>query len=65
MGLPIPKDMDGRVLKEAFLPRYLKENPIQFEEASGAEGPNTIFEGYSKEESEKIAERLKNLGYIE
>jgi predicted AlkP superfamily phosphohydrolase/phosphomutase len=66
MGLPIPKDMDGRVLKDAFLPQYLTENPIQFEEESKEdEGSSTIFEGYSKEESEKIAERLKNLGYIE
>src|SRR3989304_1133173 len=66
MGLPIPKDMDGRILKDAFLPQYLTENPIQFEEESGEdEGSNTTFGGYSKEESEKIAERLKNLGYIE
>jgi predicted AlkP superfamily phosphohydrolase/phosphomutase len=66
LGLPIPRDMDGRVLEEVFLPQYMKENPIQFEEASGEyEGTDTIFEGYSKEESEKIAERLKNLGYIE
>ena len=66
MGLPIPKDMDGRILKDAFLPQYLTENPIRFEETSEEnEGTDTTFGGYSKEESEKIAERLKNLGYIE
>jgi predicted AlkP superfamily phosphohydrolase/phosphomutase len=66
MGLPIPKDMDGHVLKDAFLPQYLTENPIRFEETSEEnEGTDATFGGYSKEESEKIAERLKNLGYIE
>ena len=66
MGLPVPMDMDGRVLEEAFLPKYLRENPVQVEKGSEErEGTSAVLEVYSKEESEKIAERLKNLGYMD
>jgi predicted AlkP superfamily phosphohydrolase/phosphomutase len=32
MRVPIPSDMDGKVLKDAFDPDYLKQNPIQYRE---------------------------------
>jgi arylsulfatase A-like enzyme len=66
LGLPIPSDMDGRVLEDAFRPEYLAENPIGFTEAPGeAESASEDFAGYSADEADKIAERLRNLGYID
>jgi predicted AlkP superfamily phosphohydrolase/phosphomutase len=66
LGLPVPTDMDGRVLKDVFLPEYLKENPIRSEDLAGQDDTAiSSTDGYDKEESEAIAERLRNLGYIE
>jgi predicted AlkP superfamily phosphohydrolase/phosphomutase len=66
LGLPIPDDMDGRVLKDAFLPEYLEQNPTRFEELLKKEEVMDSSPGvYDEEESKKIAERLKNLGYID
>ena len=63
MGVPIPCDMDGRVLHEAMVPSYSKEHPVQYEEAStptAAEGGDA----YSAEETENVRERLRGLGYL-
>ena len=66
LGLPVPEDMDGRVLKDVFLPEYLQQNPIKSEKLPGEdEITGSTPEVYDKEESKKIAERLKNLGYID
>ncbi len=66
LGLPIPSDMDGHVLEDAFRPEYLAENPIGFAEAPGeVESASVDFAGYSADEADKIAERLRNLGYID
>lgn len=66
LGLPVPSDMDGHILEDAFLPEYLCEHPGQFGSMSEkGEGSAADFGGYSPEENEQIAERLKNLGYID
>lgn len=63
LGLPIPLDMDGRVLKDVFTEDYLNQYPIAYEE-SGYEEPSRLV-SYTDEEGKRIAERLKGLGYIE
>lgn len=63
MGCPIPSDMDGKVLTSAFEPSYQKSNPIVYEEIVEEHGP--LEYGWSKEEEERIKERLKSLGYID
>lgn len=67
LGLPVPKDMDGRVLEEAFLPEKLMDNPVKRIDTSEEDERTATggFSGYSTEEADKIAERLRNLGYIE
>lgn len=32
MDVPVPSDMDGKVLKDAFDPDYLKQNPVLYKE---------------------------------
>jgi len=62
-GAPIPADVDGRVLNEAF------EEPL--DAASGGDGSVEVGVGvaserrFSDEEEEEIAERLRGLGYVE
>jgi predicted AlkP superfamily phosphohydrolase/phosphomutase len=68
MGLPIPDDMDGRVLVEAIDPGYLAENPIRFEavddDASYGADRDEATVSFTEDESELIAKRLQALGYI-
>jgi len=61
LGLPIPNDMDGKVLKDAFTKKFLKKNTIKFVDISKKESE---LKSFSKEEEEKIKEKLRKLGYI-
>ena len=64
MGLPVPDDMDGKVLREIFSEELLQRNPVEYVKADlDQEGEEE--ETYSEEESQKIKERLRSLGYIE
>ena len=62
MGLPIPRDVDGRVLSEAFSMEYAKTNPITWESEDllTESAPRAL----SQEEESRIEERLKALGYL-
>jgi predicted AlkP superfamily phosphohydrolase/phosphomutase len=63
LGSPVPDDMDGRVLTEAFKEDFLKEHPIAYREAeldtSRQETTLTV------DEQAVILERLEGLGYID
>ncbi len=60
LGLPVPSDMDGRVLEELFtgLP------PVSYEQVDNATALQTSTE-YTDQEAELIEQRLKGLGYVE
>ncbi len=60
LGLPVPRDMDGRVLEEIFpaLP------PVSFEEVDQRDISAASTE-YTAQEAELIEQRLKGLGYVE
>ncbi|MGI0090329.1 MAG: alkaline phosphatase family protein, partial [Nitrososphaerales archaeon] len=62
MNLPIPRDMDGRVLSEVFEPEILKANPITWDSEEVTNEQSTYY--LSPEEESKIEERLKALGYL-
>lgn len=63
LGLPIPKDMDGKVIQDVFSEQSFDEQPIQFiEEASFGFSPQEV---YSQEEEEELKKQLRALGYLE
>jgi len=62
MGVPVPRDMDGRVLLEAFEEGWLCDNPVRY--ADGEDGEEDSMEAYSEEEERKIRERLQGIGYL-
>lgn len=64
MKEPVPRDMDGRVVQEIFQESFSRENEVRFSEPGG-DGSRGQDEGYSDEDQEVIAERLKALGYLE
>lgn len=65
LGLPIPPDMDGRVLTEAIVADLLARWPVERGEPTLPVAP-VVPSGqpYSEEEAEAVAERLRNLGYL-
>lgn len=58
MGLPVPADMDGRVLEEIL------ETTRAVERGRAAEGTGPGEFEYSAEEEAQVVERLRALGYI-
>lgn len=66
LGLPIPEDLEGRVLNEIFEPSFVNANPVRFGEPTlKPHDLKLIKEAESEEDSQKIMKRLKALGYIE
>lgn len=62
LGLPIPPDMDGRVLTEAFTPEFVNQNALQY---GTEDAVRTDFGGtYSDDEEEQVIQRLADLGYV-
>jgi predicted AlkP superfamily phosphohydrolase/phosphomutase len=63
LGLPVPEDMDGRVLQSVFR----TETPVNFgapSNTSGGNGPGSVASTYSESEEAEMVERLRALGYI-
>jgi len=60
-GVPVPADMDGRILTEIFDDQYVKANPPQVMKSDDTGTSEYI---YSDEETEKVEKRLKDLGYL-
>jgi arylsulfatase A-like enzyme len=62
LDLPVPADMDGRVLTEALQEGWMANHPVQYErEEERGEKENLI---YSEREEKEIREQLKGLGYL-
>jgi len=64
LGVPVPHEMDGRVLTEIFEPDFVASRPILYAEATltMAVGKD---EAYSVEEMAEISDRLRDLGYLD
>lgn len=63
MGEKIPKEMDGRVLKDIFTDDFLKANEIRF----SSDEPDSYRPREAEifpEDEEELKDRLKSLGYI-
>ncbi|MBA2565415.1 MAG: alkaline phosphatase family protein [Gemmatimonadetes bacterium] len=63
MGLPVPDDMDGRVLRELFAGAGDASRDVKFEAGRGAFAQEDGFE-LGAEEEEEVEERLRQLGYL-
>jgi predicted AlkP superfamily phosphohydrolase/phosphomutase len=65
LGIPVPDDMDGRVLVDAIKADYLQKHPVSFSASTtdGCEAPSAP--AYSDEDAARVEERLRSLGYIE
>ena len=62
LGLPIPDDMDGRVLDELYSPEADFGAP-EYEATSGSDGVE-MQDIYTDEESRDLQDKLRGLGYL-
>lgn len=63
--VPIPADMDGRVLAEALDPGLLQRRPARYDGGERGREPTDAEEGYSEQERDLVRQRLQDLGYLE
>lgn len=68
LDLPVPRDMDGDVIKEALLPGYRKNNSIPFIDTYEKQDSKTLQDTkkpkMDSDSKKEILERLRSLGYI-
>ncbi|GAB4339410.1 MAG: alkaline phosphatase family protein [Candidatus Abyssubacteria bacterium] len=64
LGLPVPDDMNGRVLNDAFTEEFRGRRSVEYEARSNI-GERADESAYTEEEERLVKERLRNLGYIE
>jgi predicted AlkP superfamily phosphohydrolase/phosphomutase len=68
LGIPVPEDMDGRILTELFDEEFLASHPVRYSRSDAPpSSPETGAGGdYDDDEDEaKVKERLRSLGYLE
>jgi predicted AlkP superfamily phosphohydrolase/phosphomutase len=64
MDIPIPEDMDGRVLTEIFDETYLADHPIRRQRCTAVEKGQGANEAYSDQDADQVRRRLEKLGYL-
>jgi predicted AlkP superfamily phosphohydrolase/phosphomutase len=66
LDYPVPDDMDGRVLEEAFADKVIEKRSIAVRHVRRAdvEGDDIHKRAYSQEEEEDVIQALKGLGYM-
>ena len=67
LGLPVPRDLEGRVAEQIFEPPWLHEHPIRAGEPTQVPEvfPPWTDHTEDKEGEAQVLERLKKLGYLE
>ncbi len=64
LGLPLDREMDGRVLRE-LLAGPLAARPSAYEDGIAAVTARADADGYAPDEEARITEHLRQLGYVE
>ncbi len=62
LGVPLPDDLDGRVLVEALEPEYVAAHPVRRAAREGAAGERVTLPADDEGEMRKF---LRGLGYVE
>jgi predicted AlkP superfamily phosphohydrolase/phosphomutase len=64
LGIPIPSDMDGKVLTDIFQPDYIKGNKIRYKKVKERFDSKNDVITYTDGEEKDVKKQLKDLGYI-
>ncbi len=66
LGLPVPDDMDGKVLTEIYDADFVAGNPVRYSSPSDVvQQAREDEDVYSDEDSAEIHDRLRALGYVD
>jgi arylsulfatase A-like enzyme len=65
LGLPVPEDMDGRVLTEFLAGGAASRSVGRSAAAARAPAPETSAPALSEEEQREVEKRLHDLGYLD
>jgi predicted AlkP superfamily phosphohydrolase/phosphomutase len=65
LGVPIPDDMDGKVLTDIFTEEFVSAHTIQYTKAPYSEMDKDEDTTYSAEEADLMSQKLKDLGYLD
>ena len=70
LGLPVPEDLEGRAPEEVFEPEAIRRRPVEMIEPIPTEKTkrpqkSSQTPGMGPEEEQELADRLRQLGYIE
>jgi hypothetical protein len=63
LGVPIARDLDGRVLGGLFTPESLMRLPVRYVSTYGRRGAVTVTRG-SEPLDQAVIDRLRSLGYV-
>ncbi|MEZ4868936.1 MAG: alkaline phosphatase family protein [Caldilineaceae bacterium] len=63
MGLSVPNSMDGAPLRDWYTAAFLTAQPVEV--ADDDTKMHSVSQGYSPEEREVVAQRLRDLGYLD
>ncbi len=64
LGVPVPADMDGRVMTEILDPSLARDVSSEDASTPPPQDPGFTSEAYSEEEDAAIQQRLADLGYL-
>jgi predicted AlkP superfamily phosphohydrolase/phosphomutase len=64
LGLPVPEEMDGKVLLDCFTEDFRQSNAVVFAKAGEVMKSEGVAKSYSPEEEETIRKTLQGLGYL-
>jgi predicted AlkP superfamily phosphohydrolase/phosphomutase len=66
LGLPVPEDMDGKVIETALVPGYRERHQIRYVRpvSSPDEREDESKSGLSEEEEVEVRKQLEGLGYL-
>ncbi len=65
LGIPVPDDVDGKVLTDIFTEDYKKSKTLRFKKRDTDENGGGKEYSYSDAEEARVKDRLRGLGYIE
>ena len=64
LGLPVPVDLDGRVLEDMLTPEFRRSHPVRHEGTTESEAVPAAEDGLSAPDREELHARLRDLGYM-
>ena len=65
LGLPIPKDLEGRFPEEMIAPDYLQQHPVSYGEATQMTAATSSTASQQADVEDEVLKQLQALGYME